>query len=298
MNLQVEAFLSELDAQHQYASNTQRAYESDLRQFLAHLATTVKRPLSVSDFNAKRIAGYLEAERKAGRQMNTLYRRRATLRRFGQFLRQKGLIDENPIRGGSFVIKAVDSSTQRKKQASKLSEKEICQVEDVLKVAKHPRATRDRAIFTLLLESGLSIGTVLRLDLSDLDLENRRLRIAEGGRGEVWVPLKQESASVLGEYLRQGRLELVKSGKEGALFVSQMGGRMSRQGVWQLLRNWGKEAGLKMKLSPRMLRHSAVARMVAECRPQKEIQLLLGHRNPISTRALIRRLEERRGTKS
>ena len=90
--------------------------------------------------------------------------------------------------------------------------------------------------------------------------------------------------------MKEGRPELNYQINEPALFISQTGGRMSRQGVWQALRQWGQKASLPIPLSPRLLRHTAVIRMVHSGRTPAEIQVLLGHSNPLSTQALLRRL--------
>ena len=78
---------------------------------------------------------------------------------------------------------------------------------------------------------------------------------------------------------------------EPALFVSQMGGRVSRQGIWQGIRNWGREAELSLDLSPRIIRHTATKAMIKAGKKIEEIQLLLGHQNIFSTRTLVRRLK-------
>jgi integrase/recombinase XerD len=92
-------------------------------------------------------------------------------------------------------------------------------------------------------------------------------------------------------YLLEGRPELNHRADEKALFISQMDGRMSRQGIWQVLRHWGGMVKPPILLSPRLVRHTAALRMAQTGRTIAEIQSLLGHRNPLSTRALLRRLE-------
>ena len=70
-----------------------------------------------------------------------------------------------------------------------------------------------------------------------------------------------------------------------------MGERITRQGVWQVLRTWGRQAKLRKALSPRILRHTAVKQMLLENKTLGEIQRMLGHRNEFSTRALVRRIK-------
>jgi integrase/recombinase XerD len=92
--------------------------------------------------------------------------------------------------------------------------------------------------------------------------------------------------------LEEGRPELTQSLTEEALFVSQMGERITRQGVWQVLRSWGRQAKIRKAISPRILRHTAVKQMLLEDKPLVEIQKMLGHRNQFSTRALVRRIKK------
>jgi site-specific recombinase XerD len=91
--------------------------------------------------------------------------------------------------------------------------------------------------------------------------------------------------------LEEARPELNTHTEEQAFFISQMDGRMSRQGIWQILRHWGWRHEPPILLSPRLVRHTAALRMARADRPLQEIQSLMGHSNPLSTQALIRRLE-------
>ena len=70
-----------------------------------------------------------------------------------------------------------------------------------------------------------------------------------------------------------------------------MNGRMSRQGIWQILRHWGRMVVTPITLSPRLVRHTAALRVLRSGRSLVEVQALLGHSNPLSTQALLRRLQ-------
>ncbi|MBE9475422.1 MAG: tyrosine-type recombinase/integrase, partial [Chloroflexi bacterium] len=99
-----------------------------------------------------------------------------------------------------------------------------------------------------------------------------------------------EAKRSIEEYLQEGRPDLLHHPGEPALFISQMDGRLSRQGVWQILNHWGQLVNPPISLSPRVVRHTAALRMRKAGLSNAEIQIRLGHRNPLSTRALIRRL--------
>lgn len=296
MELQVKAFLASLESQAEYSNSTRQAYAGDLRRFVEYLTNSLGRSPEISDFNTKNISNYLKSERRAGRQSSTLYRRRATLRTFSRFLCQEGYLEKDPMLEDTFLKKEIKDGASPGK-VNYLTSKEIERIKQVMEKAGHPRAYRDMAVFTLLLESGLSIGALVALDLSNLDLRAKHLNIPLDDKGSITLPLRGAVAA-LQHYLQEGRPELCQSSGEPALFVSQMGGRMSRQGVWQVLRNWGELAGLSKDLSPRLIRHTAAKRMIADGRSVKDIQRMLGHRNPLSTRALLRRFKSVSGNQN
>jgi integrase/recombinase XerD len=91
--------------------------------------------------------------------------------------------------------------------------------------------------------------------------------------------------------MQEGRPNLNSAPDDPALFISQSGARMSRQSIWQVLRQMGKAAQLPVTLTPRLVRHTAALNMVRAGRPLPEIQALLGHSNALSTQALLQRLD-------
>ena len=142
----------------------------------------------------------------------------------------------------------------------------------------------------LLLETGLSVGDLTDLDLTDLDLRAGRFHVNLVGKGDLWLSMG-EAKNAVEDYLHEGRSDMLHKPGEPALFISQMDGRLSRQGVWQILNHWGQMTNPPITLSPRVLRHTAALRMSMSGLSNAEIQIRLGHRNPLSTQALIRRLE-------
>lgn len=289
MEEQVRAFLASLDATLAYSSNTRQAYWSDLRCFVAYLEKQLNRPPHLEDFCAQQVTNFLEAERQGGRQPSTLLRRRASLRRFARFLQEA-----HPERAGDFNLDEdwVGSSAAESESASDhgyLNAAHIQSLWTTLDASRSPRARRDQAILALMLENGISVSTLVALDLADADLEQELIRLRLENGQEVWLPLRQ-AAAPLKCYLREGRPELSRQPEEPALFISQTGGRMCRQGIWQMLRHWGQRAHLPVHLSPRSARHTAAVQLAQSGRPLSEIQVLLGHSNPLSTRALLRRL--------
>lgn len=289
MEAQISAFLASLQTDPAYSQSTRLAYASDLRVFLDYLKTSLDRSPAISDLEAQQVADFLEAESKAGRRLSTLVRRRATLRRFSSYLEEAGVLPGNVLNSDAALINNLISSVSSERTAQCLTTSQIQQLEALIQTSPRPRARRDQAILELLLETGLSVGTLISLNLSDLDLRAGKLHVVTEDGENSWLPMG-DATSALERYLNDGRPDLVHEPNEPALFISQMDGRMSRQGIWQILRYWGRLITPPVVLSPRLVRHTAALHMARKGRPLSEIQTLLGHSNPLSTQALLRRL--------
>ena len=289
MELQVNAFLASLEASPGYSRSTRLAYASDLRVFLDFLQATLERPPQITDLNVARVQSFLEAERQHGRKMSTLSRRLATLRKFNLFLSTEGLIPGTPFIPGPELTNQPDASLISHTEQPFLTRDQIERLFILIGTSPRPRALRDQALLILMAEIGLSVGSVAALDLNDLDLRARRVHLLRPNGEDVWVPLGV-AYSIVERYVKEARPDLNHRQDEPALFISQLDGRLSRQGIWQILQAWGKLLDPPLKISPRRVRHTAAIRMARSDRPLSEIQAVLGHRNPFSTRALLRRL--------
>lgn len=291
MDLPVDDFLDNLNNSGEYSDNTLQAYSNDIHQFAEYLQQIYNRIPNISDYNLTSIASYIDHQRQDGRQRSTLLRRRASLCTFGRFLSQQNLIDDILTTDQIFVPPKPRRKIIRLQRPKALNDKQIQRLFQVLQITKTPRSLRDFAMINLLLETGISIGIMVAIDLEDLDLiKNRVFVTPHGSKRGYWVWINY-SLKPIEQYLNSGRINLTDSRIETALFVSQMGGRMSRQAIWKALTNWGAKAKLKFTLSPRIIRNTAAIRLRARGLSIAEIQRLLGHSNPVSTRALLRRLK-------
>jgi integrase/recombinase XerD len=290
METEIQAFLSSLESQSYYSESTRLAYRSDMRSFLSYLQETLQRAPTLADFTAANAAAFLAQERLSGRRLGTLLRRRATLRRFENFLIQAGYLQGKLLSPNAKLIDQSLTALPRQGPPLCLSEAQVQRLWNCLNESQRPLARRDHALLAILLDTGMAVSTLVALNLNDLDLRAGKIHVAEPGGGEVWLSMGS-AAEILVIYLKIGRPELNRSQDEPALFISQVGTRMSRQSAWQVLRHWGELAQLPVTLSPRLLRHTAALRMAQDGRPISEIQALLGHSNPLSTQALLHRLE-------
>ena len=290
METGINAFLASLEADAEHSESTRMAYANDLRVFLLFLKNTSPDAPLISELNTRQVAAFIESERELGRRRNTLIRRLATLKYFNAYLVIEGLLPPDSLSVNDANIQHAIAAVPASDPLQCLNHEQIESLLAIMAASSRPRAIRDRAIFMLLLETGLSVGDLTDLDMTDLDLRAGLIQINLNGEGKIWLSMG-EAQNAIADYLTAGRPELLHEPGEAALFISQMDGRLSRQGVWQILNHWGQMANPPIALSPRILRHTAALRMNHAGYSLADIQSRLGHRNPHSTRALIRRLE-------
>lgn len=294
MQAEIDAFLDSLESETSYSHNTRMAYGTDLRLFFNHLQNTLTHPPTLADFRADHVAGFLEAERQGGMRLSTLLRRRASLHRFDQYLHVEGYIHNQLLPPKLQLIDKTSSIPG--KQTRYLTSEEIASLQNVTSTSRRTLNLRDNAILAMLLETGLSVSGLVTRNLADIDLATSCFHFRSATGEDYWLSLGQSREALL-NYIETARPELNPAPGEGALFISQNGIRMSRQNVWQVLKNLGKSAGLSIKLSPRIIRNTATLNLLRSGRPLSEIQLFLGHTNPLSTNALLHRLEMKSSTK-
>ncbi len=291
MQLQVSAFLDSLEASSACSRSTRLAYASDLRVFLDFLLDLLQRPVQIADLDAGRVRSFLEFEQRQGRKPSTLSRRLSTLRKFNLYLSGEGLSSEIMfIPAGGLAGLSASSSSSSCVPPPFLTQDQVTSLFSLIGTSPHPRAFRDQALLMLLAETGLSVSSVAALNLTDLDLRARRLHLVSLDGEDIWISLGMAHPAVE-RYIREGRPDLNHRRDEPALFISQLDGRLTRQGIWQILHAWGLMLDPPLNITPRQVRHTAVIRLARSGKPLSEIQTVLGHRNPFSTQALIRRLK-------
>ena len=285
-----QTYIKSLETNGDYSKNTVQAYSSDLKRFLQFLEIRVGRKPSIGDIQSKLITEFLESERDSGYSASTLHRRKVVLGQFAQHLAKAGYFSQEDF----YEVLSWKQKLWKeiyKREVVVISEADIIKLFATIEEDQSAKAYRDAALISLLLETGLPIGKLISLDISDLDIGRKRMDVLTHGiKQEISI---ERSASFLDRYLSLGRKEYTQSDSEGAIFISQMGGRISRQGVWQLIKEWGEKAGLAVSVTPRILRNTKVWEMVQAGLSTAEIQRKLGHSNRYSTRALLRKINRK-----
>lgn len=295
----IKTYLDILRIDQEHSENTIQAYIGDLQRFRAYLETKYRSVLSGDGIAPKHFTEFLESEDSSGFSANTLQRRKMVLAQFAHYLNSIGeftsaqaeeILNWRINLWQDIYLQSVEYLTEREVQALLGDETPAGEAESEEGVF---RTTRDKAMISILLETGISISEVIALKMSELDLANDVLTL------KSWMGYRHPialSAGFLKTYLDEERPDLVQSRQEEIVFISQMGGAISRQGVWQILKSIGERLDPPVNLSPRTLRNTAVKRMIDNEMTVAEIQQQLGHRNIYSTRALVRKIKRTQTT--
>ena len=151
-----------------------------------------------------------------------------------------------------------------------------------------PEAKRDQAMLDLLSATGMRVSELVSLDVTDLQLDRQPfVHCPASGTAKRRIPIRDEAVAALRVYLVEARPLLVGRSKKPPLFVNRRGDRLTRQGVWFILKGYADSAGVDRGVSPQTLRRSFAARMLHGGMPLAMVQKMLGHANVSTTRVYL-----------
>ena len=205
----------------------------------------------------------------------TLQRKAACLRSFYRHLRREGLIEHDPttdLRG--------PPKTQRLPRV--LSREQVANL-IAQPQGTEPLALRDRALLELMYACGLRVSEAIALEVGDVDLQEAMLRARGKGSKERIVPVGRRAVEALELYRERGRPHLVGLGVEPRLFVNHRGTGLTRQGLYKIIQNHARTAGLSERMTPHTLRHSFATHLLSGGCDLRSLQEMLGHADLATT---------------
>ncbi len=251
------------------SDNTLAAYRSDLLTFANWLEQQAC-PLIEAEDGDLRV--YLATSNKLS--VRTLARRLSSLRRFYGYLVREGLMRHDPSA-------RVESPRLGRPLPKSMTESEV---ETLLEAPNVDSALglRDRAMLEVLYATGLRVSELISLVHAQVNLRQGAIRVVGKGNKERLVPLGEEAIAWLQRYLNEARPELAGNRSVDALFPTQRGSAMTRQGFWHLIKRYAQKAGIRKSLSPHVLRHAFATHLLNNGADLRVVQMLLGH-SDIST---------------
>lgn len=262
----IKEFMEFLRSTKEMSENSLNAYFRDIKQFAIFLEE--KHIRQFDQINNTTIITYILKLKNEGKAAATINRTVSSVRAFFDFLFRKGLIESNPV--VNIKIPKMD-----KKIPDYLTQ------EEVEKLLEQPdnsiKGIRDRAILEVLYATGVRVSELIEMNINDINLKMGFVTCSgEHGKARI-IPLGKPSKMALDQYLNGNRDKLLKGKTESALFVNYAGERMTRQGLWKIIKNYTSKAGIDKQITPQIVRHSFAVHLVQNGADLRSLQELLGH---------------------
>lgn len=290
MTEQLDSFLEHLALNDNASTHTVRAYESDLTQFLAYLGARLgkrRADLSPADLGREHVRGFLADQHARGNARASAARKLAAIRAFGRHLRREGALEGDPAA-------LVGAPRQDHPLPAHLGEAEMSRLLETPDTTR-PLGRRDRAILELFYASGLRLSELVALDVEDVNLSGRVVRVLGKGRKERLVPFNRTAGEAIRSWLRDWEAlvaarEAARAGRSGrnrpgrpsrrsgdALFLNYQGQRLSTRSVDRLVRKYVAQCSTRFGISAHALRHSFATHLLERGADLRAIQEMLGH---------------------
>lgn len=275
--MHLDQFIDYLEKEKKKSRNTLEAYKRDVAGFFKFMEGRDDKDPDLAT-NTDLVAFLMELKNEK-RAPATINRKMASVRAYYGFLVEKHIIADNPTAN-------IKTPKVEKKTIEYLS------LEEVDKLLAMPddsvRGKRDRAILELLYATGIRVNEVISANVSDVNLRIGFFTChGESGRARI-IPIGRPAKVALEEYIYNSRDMIIKNNKkEEALFVNYYGKRMTRQGLWKIMKEYADKAGLGQKLTPHILRNSFAVHMVQNGADLKSLQELLGHEDISATQIYL-----------
>jgi len=279
----LERFLKANALRNTGSIHTHNAYRRDLSHFFVYCHQN--KVFELKEIDAHLIHRYLETLSQL--KNSSVARKLSSLRSFFDYLIYEGVLESNPTQR----IKRIRSNHL----PDFLLFDELLQLLDSFHVDE-PEGLRNRAMFELMYACGLRVSELCKLQMMDIDLSSRMIRVVGKGSKERLIPFYDSMADLMRAYLQSARPQLLKHERHSVIFVNQKGKALSSRGVEYILDRSAKEAGIKRSLHPHMLRHSFATHLLDNGADLRVVQELLGHAHlsttQIYTHVTLDRLKE------
>lgn len=269
----LDGYLAVLSVERGLSDNTITAYRRDLETYLDYLGDRATTPELVD--------GFLAGLHEEGMRSTTIARKLAAVRGFHRFLVAEDQAPDDPTQF---------TETPR----TRMGFPKALDVHEAIRLVEAPPSDtalgrRDRALLETLYGTAVRVSELVDLDLTDLDIDTLSAMVTGKGGRQRLVLLGKPAVRAIGAYLPD-RIEMCRSRRDhDALFVNARGGRLTRQGVFGIVRAHAETVGIpRTRISPHVLRHSAATHMVERGADLRTVQEILGHASLSTTQVYTR----------
>ncbi len=268
-------------------SHTVSAYMSDVNSLLVHLVRLGCADLDAADVRALR--SWLAKQQTLGKARTTLARRTAAARVFTAWAARTGRTRSD----AGLTLKSAKPHRTLPTSLTTQQARQLVAAGQEQAAARGPLGLRDVAIVELLYATGIRVGELTGLDVDDVDLERRLVRVLGKGRKERSVPFGLPAATAVLGWLGSGRPSLVAAQSGPALFLGARGGRLGQRSVREVVHRLLDGVEGAPVLGPHGLRHSAATHLLAGGADLRSVQEILGHSSLSTTQIYTHVTSER-----
>ncbi len=265
-NKELNSYLDYLKYQKNYSEYTIENYKHDIIEYLEYLSSENLEFKSIEYSDIRFYLMYLKDTKKDDN--TSINRKLSSLRGFYKYMANEGIVHSN-------VFSLVNGPKRSKKLPRYFEYNEL---EELFKVpdTRTPLGQRDSLILEMLYATGVRVGELVNIKVSDIDLGRRNIIILGKGNKERFVTYGEYCEDILKTYLNTGRVSLnVK--QSDYLFLNNNGGRLTDRGVRFILDKLIQKTSLNKNISPHMIRHSFATHLLNEGCDLLTVQKLLGH---------------------
>lgn len=280
----IMAFMDFIRFERGLSANTMAAYGRDLQKFADYLQKNY-RVERWQEVNKKHIMSYLAWEMDQKAANSSVARSFSSIKGLFKFLVGEDYISLNPTTD-------LETPKIKRKLPHVLTIEEVDQLMEQPQVLL-PLGLRDRAMLELMYGTGIRVSEMLALQIEDLNIMAGFLRCLGKGRKERIIPVNQTAIVWVERYLGRSRNLLLKGRQDRTMFLNAHGRKLSRQGFFKILAQYGAKAGLGTDLTPHTLRHSFATHLLENGADLRAVQEMLGHAD-ISTTQIYTHLTKSR----
>lgn len=224
---------------------------------------------SLEAVNKQTLRDYMYWLMQQGIARTSIANKLSAIRSFYRYLHREELIKENPL-------ERIASPKLDRRLPQILTTDEVKRLLEAPDT-KRPVGQRDQAILELLYASGLRVSEIVSLNISQVDLQEKEIRVVGKGNKERIVLMGEPALKTIIVYLEEGRTKLLKEKKTDALFINQSGQRLIERRIQKIIDRYARAANIPRKIHPHILRHTFATHMLDGGADLRVVQELLGH---------------------
>ncbi|CEI73678.1 MULTISPECIES: tyrosine-type recombinase/integrase [Romboutsia] len=274
----VEEYIKYLNSKN-LSKNTISSYYIDIKRYVDYLK---EKMISLDNVVENDIIGYIIRLEQENISVATVSRMISSIKSFHDYLFFYGISKNNPARN-------IKKPKIEKNSLDILTEEEIKRLLD-FKNLNTPKEIRDKAIFEILYGTGIKVSELIDMDIDSVELDLDYICCDKGKNPRI-IPLSNTSKEYLEKYINESRTELANE-DEKALFVSSLGQRFTRQGLWKLIKKYANLANIDKNINPSMLRHSFAIHLLNEGANVAVVSKILGNSNLSSLQSYLNHINK------